>query len=230
MKFDAFFSHDRGKLLRDNHALIVRIAEGSVFKYNILIFVVLTTTCIELKRLGLKIWIDETMMEGEIDRAMIKGIDASGVVVVFITERYMKNVYDDNVTDNCRKEFNYAILQKTSARMVSDCAIYYTTILYAVLILFCCCQIAVVMEKELLNTRRWGGVVAMHLGSSMYEDFTGDLDNPDYFHHCVTNLYNAINRKIAGLASSTSSSGSSMSHPTTTSVLAMASRPSTKGV
>jgi hypothetical protein len=70
------------------------------------------------------------MMEGEIDRAMIKGINASRVFILFITDRYLKKVNGDDVTDNCRKEFNYAILEKTSARMVSECAVPSTILLY----------------------------------------------------------------------------------------------------
>jgi len=67
----AFLSHcwDDDELGRDNHQRVVLFAN-------------------ELQRLGLRVWIDENEMTGDIVKRMQEGIDNSATVVVFITKRY----------------------------------------------------------------------------------------------------------------------------------------------
>ena len=43
---------------------------------------------------------------------MIKGIDESVIVIVFVTQAYIDKVGSGNKSDNCRKEFNYAARRK----------------------------------------------------------------------------------------------------------------------
>ena len=90
-KYEAFLSHDWGKdeLGRNNHDRVKKIFQA-------------------LKEKGLSLWFDEVYMEGDIDKAMCKGIDESKLVIIFITKRYMQKVAGDNDQDNCQKEFNYA--------------------------------------------------------------------------------------------------------------------------
>ena len=42
-------------------------------------------------------------MEGDITGAMAKGIDNSAIVLVFITQRFVKKVASDNSGDNCKR-------------------------------------------------------------------------------------------------------------------------------
>ena len=101
-KYQAFLSHDWGKdeLGRNNHDRVKRIFQA-------------------LKQRGLCLWFDEVYMEGDIDKAMCKGIDESKLVIIFITKRYMQKVAGDNDQDNCQKEFNYAKQKRGSERMLS---------------------------------------------------------------------------------------------------------------
>ena len=101
-KYEAFLSHDWGKdeLGRNNHDRVKKIFQA-------------------LKEKGLSLWFDEVYMEGDIDKAMCKGIDESKLVIIFITKRYMQKVAGDNDQDNCQKEFNYAKQKRGSERMLS---------------------------------------------------------------------------------------------------------------
>ena len=54
--------------------------------------------------------------QGQIVDQMIKGINASAVIVVFVTTAYIEKVAGDNIADNCKKEFNYATLKRRRAR------------------------------------------------------------------------------------------------------------------
>ena len=69
---------------------------------------------------GLLPWFDEERMEGNVVKQMCEGIDASAIIVVFVTSRYAAKVAGDNAADNCQKEFNYACLKKTNANMVRE--------------------------------------------------------------------------------------------------------------
>lgn len=72
-KYDCFLSHNWGKdeLGRDNHARVVHIAGA-------------------LKAAGLRPWLDEELMAGDINNTMSEAIDDSACVVVFVTENYVK--------------------------------------------------------------------------------------------------------------------------------------------
>ena len=100
---------------------------------------------------------------------MCDGIDASALVIVFVTERYVAKVAGDNAADNCQKEFNYADLQKTNAKMI-----------------------AAVMEPRMKDTKKWVGAVGMALGGQLYHA----LDSDDTFDRDVEALYQAIVSKL----------------------------------
>ena len=96
---------------------------------------------------------------------MCDGIDASAIVVVFITKRYVEKVSGDNAADNCQKEFNYAELKKTSANMI-----------------------AAVMEPRMKDPRLWDGAVGMTLGGKLYYA----LDSDETFEPDMEQLCRAV--------------------------------------
>ena len=137
---DLFLSHDWGKdeSGRDNHYRVSLINTA-------------------LKELGYQTWFDEERMEGNIEEKMSQGIEQTKVVFTFITRRYHDKVNSTNFNDNCKLEFNYASIKKTSSKMI-----------------------AVVMEKGMLDAKRWTGTVGMRLGGNIYVDMSGDLDDKTY--------------------------------------------------
>jgi hypothetical protein len=86
-----------------------------------------------LQEKGLKTWIDEEQMEGNVVDQMCRAIDDAMVVLVFVTQRYAAKVGGLNHMDNCKKEFNYAASRKGAGAML-----------------------AVVMEERMRNTGLWG--------------------------------------------------------------------------
>lgn len=89
-------------------------------------------------------------MSGHIVQQMCRGIDQSRAVIVFVTRRYMAKV-DADVDDNCKKEFNYAVMRRGTALMVP-----------------------VVMERATLDTRQWFGPLGMELRSNLYVSMIDD--------------------------------------------------------
>ena len=67
----------------------------------------------ELKNHGIKTWFDSEEMAGNIVDAMSKGIDNSKVILAFVTKQYHDKVGGDNTSDNCKKEFEYAVRRRT---------------------------------------------------------------------------------------------------------------------
>jgi hypothetical protein len=86
MRYDAFLTHDWGKdeRGRDNHDRVVIVAKHLIER-------------------GFKIWLDETEMDGNVNKKMAEGVRESAYVVFFITMRYLekasglgRNGDDDN--------------------------------------------------------------------------------------------------------------------------------------
>ena len=95
-------------------------------------------------------------MRGNINSQMADGIDASKVVVVFITERYMQKVNGKGETgndDNCKFEFDYALRSKGVDFMLP-----------------------VVMEPQCKNPSHWKGVLGGKLGGLLYVDMCSEDD------------------------------------------------------
>jgi hypothetical protein len=96
-------------------------------------------------------WFDEERMSGDIRAEMIDGIDNAAVVVVFLTEEYLRKVNSNNRLDNCCYEFDYAFDTKGNAKMV-----------------------VVVLERELLDPKKWTKKVRAALNGKLYVDMTND--------------------------------------------------------
>ena len=111
----------------------------------------------ELKARGYKTWFDVEKLTGNIDEKMARGIEQTEGVIVFITKRYYEKVNGTNARDNCQKEFQHASNIKTRAKMVP-----------------------VVMEKLMCDSTPWVGLVGINLGSEMYVDMSGDIENETY--------------------------------------------------
>jgi hypothetical protein len=134
---DVFLAHDWGldELERQNHNRVAAVNKA-------------------LKSLGFGTWFDSEKMTGDVVDQMVRGIDNSSVVIVFVTQRYMNKVNGLDANDNCRKEFKYACHTKSSTKMIP-----------------------VVMEPRMTDIRsRWSGVVKMELGNILYVDFSHDND------------------------------------------------------
>ena len=91
---------------------------------------------------GVDVWFDGKNMRGNILSAMCDGMDASQVILVFVTRAYVEKVQTGKETDNVRREFMYA--SRTPEKLVP--------------ILF-----------EPLHAP-WSGPVAMVLGTLLYHD------------------------------------------------------------
>ena len=100
-----------------------------------------------LKKKGVNVWFDETHMKGNILDAMCKGIDTSDVVLVFVTDRYIRKVETGNDNDNVRREFMYA--KDYPDKMI-----------------------AIRFDDSLPS--KWSGPVGMVLGSRLYVDLSRD--------------------------------------------------------
>ncbi|EGD78986.1 hypothetical protein PTSG_11812 [Salpingoeca rosetta] len=146
-EFDVFLTHDWGVdgEGRNNHDRVAMV--------NTM-----------LKAYGFNTWFDEERMSGHIVQQMCKGIDGSQVVLVFVTKRYISKVNAEH-DDNCKKEFNYAVMRRTTTRMIP-----------------------IVMEDAALDTRKWEGPLGMELGSHLYVRMTSDRHMRDNLEELVEKL------------------------------------------
>lgn len=119
----------------------------------------------KLQELGYKTWFDEKDMKGEIHKAMAGGIEHTKCVIVFITKNYYAKVTGMNGNDNCKLEFDYAASKKTKSNMI-----------------------AVVMESDMCDTRKWTGSVGIHLCNKIYIDMSGDLNDQTYLREKINQL------------------------------------------
>eukprot|EP00732_Lithocolla_globosa_P001266 Lithocolla_globosa_v1_NODE_601_length_3621_cov_48.971957.p1 type:complete len:487 gc:universal NODE_601_length_3621_cov_48.971957:2038-3498(+) len=149
--YHCFHSHDWGTN-GDNHLTVTRVTDA-------------------LKERGIMPWFDSERMEDHIRNQMCKGIDASVVIVVFLTKRYMMKVNGKNRNDNCKLEFDYAFEKRS------------------------CGMIAVPMEPGMLDPNGWDGQLKMCLGSYLYKaNFASD--NAAQFQKNINALYNEIVRLV----------------------------------
>jgi hypothetical protein len=101
--------------------------------------------------------------------------------LVFLTDRFIKKVAGYNAADNCRKGFKYAALKNK---------------------IF----IAVGMEEVVKDQRAWPSIIGLHLGSCLYIDASGDLTNPGYMNHVVSEICKAASLLDVGAIPATHSS------------------------
>eukprot|EP00899_Mesostigma_viride_P006395 jgi/Mesvir1/15757/Mv03329-RA.1 len=120
-RFDLFLSHNWGldNQGRDNHKRVTVINAA-------------------LQAKGFTTWFDGQRMTGSVEKEMFDGIDGAGVVVIFLTRRYMEKIEREG--DNCAKEFQYAARNKEHEYIVP-----------------------VVMESELQDPAAWTDTVANSL-------------------------------------------------------------------
>ena len=118
-------------------------------------------------------WFDSERMAGAIVDQMIKGIDESDLVIVFITKKYCQKVASGNPKDNCRKEFMYTSQNKGATKMIP-----------------------IPMEPCMMNPLSWVGVVNMELGGLLYEA-SFPTDDDVKFEENIDNLFKQIVRETS---------------------------------
>jgi len=152
--YDVFLSHDWGtdELKRNNHARVAGINS-------------------RLQEMGFTTWFDAEKMTGNIGEKMAAGIENSAVVLCFATKKYCDKVGeirspenpDPNPADNCKKEFNHAVLKKKP-------------------------MVAVVMEPRMRDTSGWNGNFGIELGSNLYVDMVDDSSLHDQCNHLAERI------------------------------------------
>ena len=103
-----------------------------------------------LKANGIKTWFDEDRLGGgRLNSQLSQAIKYTSIAIVFVTANYAAKVQAGVKSDNCWKEFNYIThLDKP--------------------------MIPVVMEKEMLNQKKWDDELAIYMGKDMYVPFNDD--------------------------------------------------------
>ena len=125
-----------------------------------------------LKKNGLNTWFDENSDDnslggGNLDWQLSKAIEYASIVIVFVTANYATKINSGNKFDNCWKEYNCAkVLRKH--------------------------MIPVVMEKDMRDQMKWGGMLGMHLGSDLYVPF----DDDKQFDTSAANLLGFISKEL----------------------------------
>lgn len=135
--WDCFISHNWGKdqLGRNNHDRAVRLAR-------------------ELSAKGVRCWLDQEEMTGDIGRSMSEGIEKSRHCLVLLTQSYMTKVQGHGPNgddDNCKFEYDLACLRVGAQRMLP-----------------------VVMEPDCKNPATWAGKVGGKLGTKLYTNCSSD--------------------------------------------------------
>ena len=122
-----------------------------------------------LKAKGIKTWFDEDRLGGgRLNSQLSKAIKYSSIAIVFVTANYAAKVQAGVKSDNCWKEFNYiTYLDKP--------------------------MIPVVMEKEMLNQKKWEDKLAIYMGKDMYVPF----DDDNLFDVSAAKLLDFINQKLS---------------------------------
>jgi len=152
-QYDVYISHTWGKddAGRDNHARAKHLNAS-------------------LRSLGFTTWFDDEQMQGNIHSEMARGIEGSVVILICVTQHYMKMVAD-NADSNCKFEFGYAMRKRTTLNMMP-----------------------IVMEESMANTSMWRGSLGMTLGRHQCRKLTTD-DDVD-FNDVVKDIAVTIGRTI----------------------------------
>ena len=98
---DVFLSHDWGtdELGRNNHDRVSAVNDA-------------------LKQLGYRTWFDSDRMTGDIVDTLCDGIDNTRLVLVFVTQKYVKEVQSGQDNDTKKLEFKYAMRRKGAKNMI----------------------------------------------------------------------------------------------------------------
>jgi len=134
-----FLSHAWGKdgLDRDNHKRCKELYEKLVNK-------------------NYTVWIDDNEMYGNIDSAIMKGINNAKVIIICLTKTYcdkINNAAANNLpNDNCYKEWNYSLFKQ---KLI----------------------IPIIMEPQMNDIYlKQDGIIQMYFNSTLYIDASEDLD------------------------------------------------------
>ena len=103
---------------------------------------------------GLRVWLDQEVMDHDLDNQMSDGIDQSLMVGVFVTRAYLEKVGGlgaKGLDDNCQREFGYAVRRRGAVNMVP-----------------------IVMERACCDTTKWSGALGFTLGGQLFHDFSRD--------------------------------------------------------
>jgi hypothetical protein len=112
------------------------------------------TVCSILKGMGTNLWFDEERMElANIRNQMTLAIENTRCLVAFITENYQTKVNSMESSDACYFEFNFACLKLSNHSIIP-----------------------VVMEKSMLNQKKWKGRLAAELGNHLFVDMTEAME------------------------------------------------------
>ena len=98
---------------------------------------------------GIEVWFDASHMSGNLLDSMCRGMDESDLVLLFVTQNYMRKVESRDEADNVRREFMYAA--NTPKKLL-----------------------AIRFDKDL--PRAWTGPLGMLLGQSLYVDMSATED------------------------------------------------------
>ena len=110
--------------------------------------------CDNLIQLGYSVWFDHYDMQRSIDNSIISSINNCTIFLVCLTSVYCNKinnaVYNNIISDNCFKEWNYALYKKKII-------------------------VPVIMEPKVLELLKCNdGAIQMYLNTLMYFDITHD--------------------------------------------------------
>ncbi len=113
--------------------------------------------CDKLLKHGYKVWFDSYDMYGNIDSCISKGINNCKIVIVCLTETYSNKINNavnmQTLNDNCFKEWNYTLFKNKII-------------------------IPVIMEEKMKTILlKEDGIVQMYLNSTMFIDFSDNLED-----------------------------------------------------
>ena len=145
------------------------------------------TLCNKLISNGYSVWFDDYEMIGNIDKNIMKGIDSCKVVLICLTEKYVKKINNavifNRPNDNCYKEWNYALFKNKII-------------------------IPIIMEEKMKNIfLHSDGIIQMYLNTLMFIDFSINIED-EYICLLKTfknyGVYNKNEKKIYNIKSDNS--------------------------
>ena len=124
-----------------------------------------------LQDLGYVTWFDDKEIYGDIRARMAEGIKNTKCCLAFLTKEYHQKVVYGRESDNCKSEFDFAS----------------TTVPVR----------AVVLEECMKNPHTWEGNIAITLKNKLYVDFSGDVNDEEYFSKQMQQLKKELDKIIS---------------------------------
>lgn len=123
-----------------------------------------------LKQRGLVTWFDEEQLSNDVKDTIVRGINNSRCVLIFITDNYRNKVNHKDPRDFCKFEFRLSFDQKGPEKMIP-----------------------IVMEACMRNPREWRDELGGNLSGLLYKDMSDipDENHPE-FEKFIDNLYSTI--------------------------------------